>query len=722
MGIKVADFFAEFGFQFDPKGVQVLDTELEKGRSKLSKFAAGVLSLDAVTNLISKGFHVVKGVIGAVTSEIGHAGDEIADTAKKIGVGTDSLQRLRFAADKSGTPIEALTTGLVKLTRGMEEARTQGAGPFHDALAKLGVPLSELEGKSAEEQMGILADALQRVEDPARRTALTVELFGKSGFQLGSTLAEGSKGIKALGDEAEKLGHVLSADTIKKAAEWDDKQKELEASIRGVKAAIAGALLPVITEATGSVAEWISANRELIATKVKEFVEAAVPAIRDFVAFVRELIGHVNTLVTSLGGLGPALTIAATAFVALKAAAGGIPNLFAGVLAASAALGAGIVEHFTGVMQAAQATQAEADRLQKETLATNARIAALKETDEKKRAEIIAKIQDDERKDRAARGAGIDFDNLTGSQQGTTERGVKASARKFIETAGEKAAKTARARGASKVQVEEERVKAQKFARQAFDERRFAIEQEASKLSRAGANEKDVAKFALGKLKEIKVFGQEDKKGGTDNAIEAEIKRQGEEASEVALKAALEKKLSSKDALAAALRARKAKEKELRADPSKVFSTLNAFSEEIKQRIETGASEYAARAMDRALLRGESFTRAVEIADVAKKKRKAELEASPEALAKDKDLISQLTGGRLTSDKFGTGSSPGFGAQVVRFDVKVDNTFQIDIDIDNKDGSLGPQEILDRIQGKIVQEFTRINRETMRDVLPEVER
>lgn len=759
--MNVAELFADFGFKIDKSTVDKVDATLDGARKKVSDFAsylksldtsktfaAGlsgaaknivdpitqgakegiskfrdyVSSLDHGLNLAKAAYSSVKNVIVSLTSDIAKQGAEIVDTSKKLRIGTQELQEMRFAAQRAGVPIEAMESGIVKLAKGMEEARQNGAGPFNDALKQLQIPLQSLDGASVTEQMGIIADALNKVEDNGKATAIAMDLFGKSGYELSPLLSEGSSGIRKLTDDAHKLGFVLDEASLSAADLADDTLEELEISVRSAKAAIAGALMPTVVNMAKSMVGWIGSNKELIATKVKEFVEEILPLLQDFAKVLINLIEGTVSLAKTMGGLGPSIGIATTAFVGLKVAALGITGVFGAVLAASAALGYGIAKHFGGVSEAAQKAQrdlakAKSDleevenrnKVHKETVDNNEKLL---QENNRKLSEIRNKI-----------GPGIDFDNTTKGQRETIALGSHMAEQEFVVKAADRAGKAAKARGASDAEVVNERKKAIAFARQAADERRLSINQEASRLVQAGADAKDIYKLTTEKLKETKIFGDEDKSTtAKDDKIQATIKQLAEDSYEQTLKNALLAKKSIRDAKQEAEQAKKAKVSELQLDPSKIFAEANKFSEELKSRIETMATEHATRILDNALFSGKSEKEAATLASAAFQRRKTELESSPEAVATKGDMIAVLTGGRLTSDKFGTGGSPGFGAQVVRFDVKVDEHFDINIDIDNKEGTLSADMILDRVQGKIVKEISDMHRRTMRDVLPQIER
>ena len=68
-------------------------------------------------------------------------------TADKLGVGVEELQRMRYAADLSGISTQTFDMALQRFTRRAAEAAA-GTGEAKDALAALGIQLIDANGNS----------------------------------------------------------------------------------------------------------------------------------------------------------------------------------------------------------------------------------------------------------------------------------------------------------------------------------------------------------------------------------------------------------------------------------------------------------------------------------------------------------------------------------------------------------------------------------------------
>lgn len=183
--------------------------------------ASGV---QVITDLISKGLE--------------HA-SALGEQAAQLGVTTDALQEYRYAASQAGLSNDEMDQALSQLTRRIGEA-ANGTKAQAQAFETLGISVKDAEGKvlDAGAAIPLIAEALQKVESPAERAALLMDLFGRAGQKLEPLLADGAKGVNDLRKAAHDLGIVMDRDMIDKADEAADKMSALK-QVLDAKLAIA---------------------------------------------------------------------------------------------------------------------------------------------------------------------------------------------------------------------------------------------------------------------------------------------------------------------------------------------------------------------------------------------------------------------------------------------------------------------------------------------------
>lgn len=171
--------------------------------------------------------------------------------AAAAGVPTEAFSRLAYAASLSGLGSEDLAKGLEKFDKALGAAGS-GAKDQSALFDALGVSVKDASGnvRSTEAVLGDVADKFAGMENGASKTALAMQLFGKSGAQLIPFLNEGRAGIAALGDEAQKLGLVISGPAAAAAKQFEDNLKKLEAATQGVATRAAADLAPSLSHLT----------------------------------------------------------------------------------------------------------------------------------------------------------------------------------------------------------------------------------------------------------------------------------------------------------------------------------------------------------------------------------------------------------------------------------------------------------------------------------------
>lgn len=181
----------------------------------------------------------------------------LGEQAQQLGVTTDTLQEYRFAATQVGLTQEQIDNGLQKLTLTLGQAAA-GAKKPSAAFAALGVDITDTNGRIKETGLILpeIAEALSKIEDPARRARIEVALFGRSGQDLDTLLAGGAAAINNLRNAARELGVVLSSEQIQNA---DDAADKLAAIKQVLEARIAG----VVSDNAQSIVELSDALAEL---------------------------------------------------------------------------------------------------------------------------------------------------------------------------------------------------------------------------------------------------------------------------------------------------------------------------------------------------------------------------------------------------------------------------------------------------------------------------
>lgn len=148
-----------------------LDRALGNATSRLRRFAgpAGVAAVGAA--------------MVAMTRRAMSATDELTKQARQVGLTTDRFQAMSLVAREAGVSTGALTNTLGIMQRNIVELE-RGTASQTRAFEALGLSIRDLQGLSPDEQFERIAGALSGVDDSATRTALAMEVFGRSGREV----------------------------------------------------------------------------------------------------------------------------------------------------------------------------------------------------------------------------------------------------------------------------------------------------------------------------------------------------------------------------------------------------------------------------------------------------------------------------------------------------------------------------------------------------------
>lgn|GEM_PF-2099869 len=191
----------------------------------------------------------------ALQGQVDYA-DQLQKTNLRIGASVEALSQYNHVASLSGVAFGNLTTAWQRQTRRISEA-AQGTGAAKDALEALGLSAKELNQLAPEDQFERIAEALQGVESQADRTALAMKLWDTEGVGLLQITNQGADAIRAMREEADRLGLTISQDTADAMANYNDEMARFQAVATGVTRQVASELVPAMTTGLQTASEWV---------------------------------------------------------------------------------------------------------------------------------------------------------------------------------------------------------------------------------------------------------------------------------------------------------------------------------------------------------------------------------------------------------------------------------------------------------------------------------
>ncbi|HMR51183.1 MAG TPA: phage tail tape measure protein [Amaricoccus sp.] len=247
---------------------------LKGAKSRLAKFGSiaktGALAVAAAA-AASAGALAVS-MRGAV-----NAADDMSKAALKIGIPTEELSRLKYAADLSGVSFAQLQTGVGRLSQNMSDA-AKGVGEGAEAFEALGISVTDADGnlRSSSDVMRDIADRFAAMPEGAEKTALAMDLMGRAGKDMIPLLNGGSDALGKLMAEADTFGQVFTDEMGKNAEAFNDNLSRLGGAFGAISADLAERLLPYLVQFT----DWLVQNAPAIAEVVASVIEFGIQIVQ----------------------------------------------------------------------------------------------------------------------------------------------------------------------------------------------------------------------------------------------------------------------------------------------------------------------------------------------------------------------------------------------------------------------------------------------------------
>lgn len=224
-------------------------------RDKIQNFGSSVTGLfGGLTNKLA-GF-MEKPLFGLFDLGAANEIDRISKAADNLGLMTEQLSALEYAASLSGTSTAGLTRGIAILNRQLGKVSVVG----EDATGKLeqfGLDSKALLTMSSWERILAIADKYVELGNEVDRTALAMQAFGKGGFEMMKLLEEGSGGLRKMAAEAKAFGLTFSRQQGAGVEAALDAISRMQAVFEGFRKQFAIALAPVVEKIATLFTDWI---------------------------------------------------------------------------------------------------------------------------------------------------------------------------------------------------------------------------------------------------------------------------------------------------------------------------------------------------------------------------------------------------------------------------------------------------------------------------------
>lgn len=174
--------------------------------------------------------------------------ENFALVSEKTGIGISQLQTWQAAGETVGVSLEDMVGGMRKFDEALS-GTMPGATAVRAEMQKLGITSHDNN-----EALLQLADAFRQMPDGAEKSALAVELLGRSGLNLIPILDKGRAGIEEFQGIVDEFGPTISDGAISATDDWKKSTLEMNEAWQRFEVNITTNVLPTVAWLTEKLA------------------------------------------------------------------------------------------------------------------------------------------------------------------------------------------------------------------------------------------------------------------------------------------------------------------------------------------------------------------------------------------------------------------------------------------------------------------------------------
>jgi phage-related minor tail protein len=251
--------------------------------------------------------------LGAISYKAGVAADDLNTLSKVTGIGTDELQKYKYASDLVDVSVESVAGANKKLAKNAYSA-VNGSKSQAEAFKALGVSVTDADGnlRDSEDIFQDTITALGKMTNETERDAIAQKLMGKSAADLNPLIEDGGKTYKMVSDTLKKYDlDYIDQETLDKANQFNDELDTMKligsVALAQVGSQLAGYLAPVlekVVDLVGRLANWLS-NLDPAVLTIIGTIAGLVAVLAPLLITIGKLamgISSIINLVNMLGG------------------------------------------------------------------------------------------------------------------------------------------------------------------------------------------------------------------------------------------------------------------------------------------------------------------------------------------------------------------------------------------------------------------------------------
>jgi hypothetical protein len=300
----IRDLLVRFGIVVKPatkQGLRDLDRQIEATKASMEGLASFALRLGRG---LATGIAAGVGVISSLAVSTGAHATEVERQAAALNLTRREYQEYLYVTETLGGKANDLADTLLQVNEASVRAQ-EGSKEMSETFGLIGIRVEDLRGLRPGQLFERIADAVSTTADKQKALAAVSRLLGEEAARrFGPAMMKGAAGIRAMRQEAEDLGVVMTDDQLRASIAVADQWRKIRGVAKGLRNEIGAALAPAVLRLTRGLLDWVRANRELLSQRIDTWARRIDAAIETVQALVKALGGWDVALVNLATGAG----------------------------------------------------------------------------------------------------------------------------------------------------------------------------------------------------------------------------------------------------------------------------------------------------------------------------------------------------------------------------------------------------------------------------------
>lgn len=248
--------------------IEKLDQMQQKTDTTAGKVSSSLTKVGNALGKVGAAFAVFSATAIKSAMDWGSAVDDLSDKTGLAGEKSSELlliaQRVGIGAEEAGGMFAKMARSAHTAAQAQADAAVQGKNST-DVYSRLGITLTKSDGtlKDTKELFYEVKKAIMELPDGLQKTAMEMEIFGRSGAAMHDMLHMSAEEMNAVLERGRALGLVLSTE---QAAAWESFERDLnqtKGTLSSIGIAIGNELMPELKRLLDSVNDNVKAFANL---------------------------------------------------------------------------------------------------------------------------------------------------------------------------------------------------------------------------------------------------------------------------------------------------------------------------------------------------------------------------------------------------------------------------------------------------------------------------